>query len=222
VRLPDVGQSFSVTQPFSLRAPPGEVFITPYTTLAWYVLQTQPGVTYEEALASLSTTVGAMGSLADYVGAADSLQTKLRLVAGMVGEKLKEARARMLSNATGGATIVLNPDDIAIYRSIVGATYETLAGTVSSVEAMLATPMPGADDLKDFVDKDAWSEVAGDLFYEILSILADVAREVIQKMITVFVAELAGEIAGHVPLIGWFLGPAVKCSILEANGLECG
>jgi hypothetical protein len=173
-------------------------------------------------LAALSTTVGAMGSVADYVNAADGVQTRVRLVAAMVAEKLKEVRGRLLSTSTDARAVVLSPDELAVYQSIVGTTYEMLPAIVSGVEAMLAAPAPPVDStLDDVIDPNVYSDLGEAIFTAILSAWIDLYYNAIRTVVVVVVAEVVGAALEEIPYVGWFLGPATACAIKASYGVSC-
>jgi hypothetical protein len=128
----------------------------------------------------------------------------------------------MLATSTGTTTIAMNPDDIAIYRSIIGTSYETLPSTVASVEALLATPMPPeGSTLDDHIDRVTWADVAEGFFWAFLSTVAGVSIDVIEAMVISAVAEIAGDAASEFPYFGWILGPSVECSIKRSHNIPC-
>ena len=209
--LPEQSDLYRVTQPFSLRAPPGTTLLTPYTTLIWYALETDAASDYAEAEAAIAAIVGTSGSLDTYVNASDADQEKVRLVAGTIAETLKEARSRILSRGRGVAAVVTNPDSFVVYKAIVGATYRTLAKTVAKVDEALANPTPPAN-LDSFVDGPDWSDVlealAEGLFASFKEVFDSVDRAILGAVIDKVVEEVFGD-----SFFGWLFSPAISCFI---------
>jgi hypothetical protein len=224
-RLPGQAQGFGVTQAFSLRAPPGQTFISPYSTMAWYLIAKNPGYDYATAEAELAGILGAAGSLTEYVNATDSVEEKVRLVAGVIAEKLKEARGRILANTEGVAAVLMNPDSLPLYTAMIGASYETLPGTVAQVELLLAEPAPPPGDafplLRVFTDELAWADI--------LKLLYEYAYPIVEPAITALVKTIAAEVidgivdavVGEIPYVGWILSPSVACMIKTKYEIAC-